>query len=94
MLNQQAPIEPDWKSRSRHCDATSGGCSSRRTSELLKRELGIGQPLTNREKTQLVDALREDYALTELLSEVGLPRSSYFYQRARLQIADKYADAR
>jgi transposase InsO family protein len=29
-----------------------------------------------------------------LLGEVDLPRSSYFYQRARLQMADKYADAR
>ena len=67
----------------------------KKAGELLKRELGIGQqPLTNREKTQLVDALREDYALTDLLGEVGLSRSSYFYQRARLQVADKYADAR
>ncbi len=67
----------------------------KKASELLKKELGIDrQPLTNREKTQLVDALREDYALTDLLGEVDLPRSSYFYQRARLQMADKYADAR
>lgn len=67
----------------------------KKASELLKKELGIDrQPLTNREKTQLVDALRQDYALTDLLGEVDLPRSSYFYQRARLQMADKYADAR
>ena len=67
----------------------------KKASELLKKELGIDrQPLTNREKTQLVDALRQDYALTDLLGEVDLPRSSYFYQRARLQVADKYAEAR
>ena len=67
----------------------------KKASELIKKELGIDrQSLTNREKTQLVDALRQDYALTELLGEVELPRSSYFYQRARLQVADKYADAR
>ncbi|MEX1166467.1 MAG: IS3 family transposase, partial [Hydrogenophaga sp.] len=67
----------------------------KKASELLKKELGIDrQPLTNREKTQLVDALRQDYALTDLLGEVDLPRSSYFYQRARRQMADKYADAR
>ena len=67
----------------------------KKASELLKKELGIDrQPLTNREKTQLVDALRQDYALTDLLGEVDLPRSSYFYQRARLQMADKHADAR
>jgi transposase InsO family protein/transposase-like protein len=67
----------------------------KKASELLKKELGIDrQPLTNRDKTQLVDALRQNYALTDLLGEVDLPRSSYFYQRARLQVADKYADAR
>ena len=38
--------------------------------------------------------MRQDDALTDLLGEVDLPRSSYFYQRARLQMADKYADAR
>ena len=63
--------------------------------ELLKKEVGIDrQSLTNREKTQLVDALRPIYTLTELLCEVGLPRSSYFYHRAQMEVADKYADAR
>ena len=67
----------------------------KKASELVKKELGIDRPhLTNREKTQLVDALRQAYMLTELLDEVDLPRSSYFYQRARLQVADKYADVR
>lgn len=67
----------------------------KKASELLKKELGIDrQHLTNREKTQLVDALRHAHSLTELLDEVDLPRSSYFYQRARLQVADKYAEVR
>jgi transposase InsO family protein/transposase-like protein len=66
-----------------------------KANELLKKELGIDrQHLTNREKTQLVDALKTTYTLTELLCEVGLPRSSYFYHRARLEVADKYAEAR
>jgi len=66
-----------------------------KASELLKKELGIDrQHLTNREKTQLVDALKPTYTLTELLCEVGLPRSSYFYHRARLEVADKYAEVR
>jgi hypothetical protein len=34
------------------------------------------------------------YTLTELLQEVGLPRSSYFYHRARLEVADKYVEVR
>jgi transposase InsO family protein/transposase-like protein len=67
----------------------------KKASELLKKGLGIDrQPLTNREKAQLIDALRHAYTLAELLNEVDLPRSSYFYHRARLQVGDKYADVR
>jgi len=67
----------------------------KKANELLKKEMGIDQqPLTNREKTLLVDALRSTYTVTELLCEVGLPRSSYFYHRARLGAADKYASVR
>lgn len=66
-----------------------------KANELLKKGLGIDRPhLTNREKMQLVDALRPTYTLTELLCEVDLPRSSYFYHRARLELADKYAEVR
>ena len=61
----------------------------KKANELLKKDLGIDrQLLTNREKALLVDALRPTYALTELLHEIGLPRSCYFYHRARLQAAD------
>ncbi len=67
----------------------------KRANELLKKELGIDQqPLTNREKTMLVDTLRSTYTVAELLHELNLPRSSYFYHRARLGVADKYADVR
>jgi putative transposase len=67
----------------------------KKASELLKKGLGIDlQLLTNRDKTQLVDALRPTYTLTELLRAAHLPRSSYFYHRARLDVADKYVKAR
>jgi putative transposase len=67
----------------------------KKANELLKKDLGIDQQLlTNREKTQLVDALRPSYTLTELLGAVGLPRSSFFYHLARLQGADKYVEVR
>lgn len=67
----------------------------KKANELLKKELGIDrQHLTNREKTLLVDALRSTYTVTELLWELNLPRSSYFYHRARLDAADKYAEVR
>jgi putative transposase len=67
----------------------------KKANELLKKELGIDQQhLTNREKTLLVDALNPTYTVTELLCELDLPRSSYFYHRARLGVVDKYADVR
>ena len=67
----------------------------KKANELLKKGLGVDlQLLSNREKTLLVDALKQNYALPELLAELALARSSYFYHRAQLQGADKYADAR
>jgi transposase InsO family protein/transposase-like protein len=67
----------------------------KKANELLKKGLGIDrQLLTNREKTELVDALRSTYTLPELLRAVRLPRSSFFYHRARLQVTDKYAEVR
>jgi putative transposase len=67
----------------------------KKANELLKKELGIDQQLlTNREKTQLVDALRATHALPELLVAIKLPRSSYFYHRSRLELGDKYATVR
>ena len=52
------------------------------------------QVLTNRDKTMLVDALRQKYPLPELLAALGLARSSYFFHRAQLQVAEKYAEVR
>ncbi|MEO5736055.1 MAG: IS3 family transposase [Variovorax sp.] len=67
----------------------------KKANELLKKDVGIDrQRLTNREKTLLVDALRQTYDLGELLHEVGLARSSYFYHRARLDVADRYVEVR
>jgi transposase InsO family protein/transposase-like protein len=67
----------------------------KKANEIIKKGLGVDlQLLTNREKTVLVDALRQTHAVADLLAELGLPRSSYFYHRARLQAADKYADVR
>lgn len=67
----------------------------KKANELLKKGLGVApQLLSNREKTLLVDALKNTYTLAELLSELDLARSSYFYHCARLKGPDKYADAR
>ena len=67
----------------------------KKANELLKKDLGVAaQLLSNREKTLLVDALKTTYTVAELLIELDLARSSYFYHRARLKSPDKYAEAR
>ena len=67
----------------------------KKANELLKKGLGVApQLLSNREKTLLVDALKHIYSLSELLTELDLARSSYFYHCARLRRPDKYVDAR
>lgn len=67
----------------------------KKVNELIKKEVGIDrQLLSNRERATLVDALRQTFGLTELLNETGLARSAYFYHRARLDVADKYAEVR
>ena len=50
----------------------------------------LGYPTKNAFKSWY----RETYALSELFVELDLARSSYFYHRAQLRGADKYADAR
>ena len=63
--------------------------------ELFKKGLGVDlQLLTKREKTLLVDALRQTHALPDLLAKLDLSRSSYFYHRVRAQVADKYGEVR
>lgn len=67
----------------------------KKATEILKNTWASTRKLlTNREKTELVDALKQTYTLPELFAELGLARSSYFYHRARIQTADKYAHVR
>jgi transposase-like protein len=67
----------------------------KKANELVKKGMGIDpQLLSNREKTMLVDALKQTYPLPDLLSVLRLARSSYFYHRARLLVADRHAGAR
>lgn len=63
-----------------------------KANELLKKDLGIDlRLLTNREKTLLIDALRQTHALPKLRVRLDLARSSYFYHRAQLRLGDRYA---
>ncbi|WP_337271530.1 IS3 family transposase [Oryzifoliimicrobium ureilyticus] len=66
-----------------------------KANELIKKDLGIDlRLLANREKTLLVDALRQTYALPELLTRLEFARSSYFYHRSLLSFGDRYAELR
>ncbi|MBP1872341.1 transposase InsO family protein/transposase-like protein [Ensifer adhaerens] len=67
----------------------------KKANELIKKDLGIDvRLLANREKTLLVDALRQIYALPELLTRLEFARSSYFYHRSLLCLDDQYAELR
>ena len=67
----------------------------KKANELLKKDLGIDlRLLRNREKTLLVDALRQVHALPKLLARLGLARSTYFHHRAQLRRGDKHAELR
>jgi len=66
-----------------------------KASEIVKKANGVNpRTLSNREKTLLVDALKDVYRRSDLLEAVQLPRSSYYYQREALRRPDKYAEAR
>lgn len=66
-----------------------------KAAEILKKGQGITlQTLTNHEKTMVIDALREQHRLKELLSVFHLAKSSYCYQKIGLRKVDKYSDVR
>ena len=67
----------------------------KRAGELIKKDLGVNlQHLSNQEKTMLVDALRNKYRVSDVPGRLSLTRSSYFYHRSPMRIADKYAEVR
>lgn len=64
-----------------------------KANEIIKKDQGINnQKLTNKEKTLLIDALLSKYSLKNLLSQLQLARSTYFYQKVSLNKPSKYAD--
>ena len=50
--------------------------------------------LTNREKTLLIESLRPRWRMCELLSALGMARSSYQYQQGALRAPDRDEEAR
>jgi putative transposase len=62
-----------------------------KAAEIVKKELGIDlESLTNKEKTKVIDALKKEYTLSELVKSLHIPRSSYFYHHKVLAKPDKY----
>jgi transposase InsO family protein/transposase-like protein len=63
--------------------------------EILKKGQGISlKILTNREKAEVIDALRKKYRLKDLLQSMCISKSSYCYQVKCLRRPDKYAQLR
>lgn len=61
--------------------------------ELIKKDPGVDlKSLSNREKMMLIDALKDNYPLKDLLKGLSLPRSSYYYQRWASGSASKYEE--
>ncbi len=65
-----------------------------KAAELIKKDQGISlERLTNREKTLVIDALRERFHLKELLPILSISKSSYCYCSNAIN-KDKYANLR
>lgn len=64
-----------------------------KASEVLKKAEGINlQTISNREKAEVIDALRDKYRLKELLEVLHISKSSYCYQENCIHRPDKYAN--
>ncbi len=62
------------------------------TLEILKKDPGVDpKNLTNKEKTILVAALKNEYKIFELSESLGIPRSSLFYHQKIMKQPYKYA---
>ena len=65
------------------------------TIEILGKDQGADpKRLTNREKAELIEALRPEHKLKDLLEALSMPKSSYQYQTEAMAQPDKYADLR
>ena len=66
----------------------------KKANEILKKEIGADYSLlTNKEKTLVVSALKDEFNIKELLKIINLKRSTYFY-KVKLINNDKYAQIR
>jgi len=62
-----------------------------KAAEIIKKDPGINlKNLTNKEKAILVDAVRGQHLLHDIIGYVGIKRSTYFYHRASFLSKDKF----
>ena len=67
----------------------------KQTIEILKKDQGIDiMKLKNREKTMIIDALRNKYSLSLLLKKLNISKSSYCYQHKVMALPCKYKELR
>src|SRR5690606_29173659 len=63
--------------------------------EIIKKDKGISiKTLSNSEKAMVINALRENYLLKDLLIILNMAKSSYSYQDLVLSKEDKYSSLR
>ena len=61
------------------------------TIKILKKDQGIDRfNLKNKEKTMIIDALRDKYSLSSLLKRMSISKSSYCYQHKIIHSKEKY----
>lgn len=61
------------------------------TIEILKKDPGANlKNLTNKEKVELIDTLKTNYALSDLLKALKIAKSSYYYQKKISLLPNKY----
>jgi len=61
------------------------------TIKILKKDQGIDRfNLKNKEKTMIIDALRDKYSLSSLLKRMSISKSSYCYQHKIIHSKGKY----
>lgn len=66
----------------------------KKANEILKKEIGIDYSLlSNKEKTLVVNALKNEYKVKELLKIINLKKSTYFYETKKINF-DKYEKER
>ena len=88
LLEQTAQLEKDKYRKQLELDVL------KKAAEIIKKEQGINiLTLTNQEKAIVINALRDQYSLKELLNLLQMAKSSYCYQVVAMK-KDKYAELR